>query len=282
MVINDFIKPKSIEEAVTVLHQLGSKAVLMAGGTAFQFMKTKAEKTAVDINLRELKTIKKKQSSFCIGALTNISAIHEFTADGWVLDHVAKKFSTQQIRNMSTLGGNIAQVFPWSDFPVALLALEAEIKTIDGITEKTFKAEEFFQQQPAKLLNNRLLITEISLPAVTIGSGFGYHKEVRTSGGFSTLTGAAFLKCENDLIKDVKISAGVALGLPTRLTAIEDELKKKPAEEKVISDTVKSLIKNYSWKGKEGTTDSYATHLAGVVISDVLTAALKNAKYEVK
>jgi CO/xanthine dehydrogenase FAD-binding subunit len=282
MIISDFIKPKNIEEAVEVLHQLGSKAVIMAGSTAFQFLTTDAEKTAIDINLLDLKEIKLNQGTFSVGALTTVSTIQEFSAEGWVLNRVAKKLSTQQIRNMSTLGGNIAQVFPWSDFPVALLALDAEITTFDGKNSKIYKADEFFKQQPAKLLNNKLLIVEVNIPSVTDKSGFGYHKEVRTSGGFSTLTGAAYITCENGFIKDVKIAAGAALGLSSRLTVIEDELKGKPAEKNVIDDVVKSLIKEYSWKGKEGTTDSYAAHLAEVIMSDVLTEALQNAKGEVK
>jgi aerobic carbon-monoxide dehydrogenase medium subunit len=282
MVISDFIKPKNIEEAVTVLHQLGSKAVLMAGGTAFQFLTTDAEKIALDITALGLKKIKQNNGSYSIGALTTISEMQDFSDQGWMLNSVAKKFATQQIRNMSTLGGNIAQVFPWSDLPVALLALGAEITTFDGVTDTVHKAENYFKKQPARLLNNKSLITYISVPAVTDNSGFGYHKEVRTSGAFSTLTAAVYITCENNVIKDVKLAVGAALGLPKRLTAIEDELKGKAADKTIVDEVIKSLVSSYSWKGKEGTTDSYAAHLAGVIITDVLTAALQNAKGEVK
>jgi len=121
MKVVDFVKPESVEETASVLHELGHKAALIAGGTSFQFSKSEAEKTAVVLDIESLKGITKESNSFVIGALTNISDLQEFSADDWVLDRVAKKFSSQQIRNISTLGGNIAQVFPWSDFPVVLL-----------------------------------------------------------------------------------------------------------------------------------------------------------------
>ena len=275
MKIIDFIRPKTVEEAVSLLHKLGSKAILMAGGTAFQFITTDAEKTAIDMTSLNLKEIILKDNTFKIGALTTVTELREFSEKGWVLNRVAKKFSTQQKRNMSTLGGNIARIFPWSDFPVVLLALGAEIRTFDGKNKKTFKAEDFFKQQPARLLGDKLIILDINIPALNCGSGFGYHKELRTSGGLSTLTAAAHLTSEDNIIKDVKIAAGAALGLPTRLTVIEDELKGKPAEQNIINEVVESLIKQFPWRGKEGATDSYAQHLAEVIIKDVLMEALK-------
>ena len=282
MKIIDFTKPVSIEETCSLLKQLGSKAIVTAGGTAFQFKTGDAEKTAVDINSLDLVGIETRNNSFCIGALTKISEIQSFSNSGWVLNKVAKKLSTQQIRNMCTLGGCIAQIFPWSDFPVALLALDAEINTINSKGSKAYDALDFLKQQPAKILKNQTLITDICVSKVSASSGFGYHKEVRVSGGFSTLTVAAYIEVENNTISEVRVAAGGALGLPIRLTAIENALKGQSADSSLFNDIVPRHAQNIKWQAKEGASDEYTAHLANTIIVDVLNEALKESASEVK
>ena len=280
MKIIDFIKPKTIEKTCSLLDQLGSDAVVTAGGTAFQFHKKDTEKTAVDINSLDLDGIEVRDNEFCIGALTKISEMRSFSKSGWVLNEVAKKFSTQQIRNMSTLGGNIAQIFPWSDFPVALLVLDAEINTVNSKGSKTYSAVDFFKQQPTGILKNKTLITDICVSKVLKSSGFGYHKEVRTSGGFSTLTVAAYIKLENNTISQVRLAVGGALGLPVRLTAIESALKGQNADSSLFMKIVSPLAQDIKWQAKEGASDDYIGHLAKTIIVDVLNEALKESKSE--
>ena len=98
----------------------------MAGGTSLHFLGV-TEKTAVDLSHLGLSGIKKKGGTFLIGATTSLGELMNYQGPGWVLDQVALHTSTQQIRNISTLGGNIVRVFPWNDFPVALLALDATL-----------------------------------------------------------------------------------------------------------------------------------------------------------
>ncbi len=282
MKIIDFTKPASIEETCSLLNQLDSKAVITAGGTSFQFKTGNAVKTAVDINALNLAGIEVREDSFCIGALTKIAELQNFTNNGWVLGKVAKKLSTQQIRNMCTLGGCVAQVFPWSDFPVVLLALDAEINTVNSKKSKAYRAHDFFKQQPAKILNSKTLVTDICISKVLDSSGFGYHKEVRTSGGFSTLTVAAYIKIDNNKIADIKLAAGGALGLPIRLTAIENELKGQRASSSLFNDIVPPHAQKIKWQAKEGASDEYIAHLAKTIIIDVLNEALKESASEAK
>ena len=277
MEIIDFKKPKILNDVYNTAIEFGDDCILIAGGTSFQFMPDDLEKIAININKVIGKKIKIEEDFFIIEAGSKIADIQEFRSEGWVLDNVATKLSTQQIRNMSTIGGNIAKVFPWSDFPVALLALKAKIRVFEGC-KIVFKAKDFFKQQPANLLKNKAIVTSIQIPKLTKDSGFGYHKEVRTSAGFSTLTAAAYLKIKKNKIKTVRIAAGAALGLPTRLKTIEKELKGKKAVENTVKNAVLQHIESFPWKGKEGASDKYALNLAKTIITDVLLSALNQAE----
>ena len=98
----------------------------------------------MDITRLGLHGIREESGTFRIGATTRIAALQKHHEAGWVLDRVAMHLASQQIRNMSTLGGNIARVFPWADFPVALLALGAEMVIAGDGGERVVGADEFF------------------------------------------------------------------------------------------------------------------------------------------
>ncbi|MCF7889534.1 MAG: FAD binding domain-containing protein, partial [Victivallales bacterium] len=166
MKIVDFVSTGSVEQASTVLKQLGAKGILMAGGTAFHFFSSEAGKTAGVPNDEQLRFISENNGFFEIGSFASISDLREFSNQGWVLDRVAEEFATQQIRNMSTLGGNISQVFPWSDFPVVLLALSAEINVLEEKESRAYEAVDFFRQQPGKFLKNGKIVKSVKIPVL--------------------------------------------------------------------------------------------------------------------
>lgn len=282
MKIVDFVKPKSLDEVVSELQKLGDDGIIMAGGTAFQYFTKDTEKIAIHLDLDELKRIEFDGKMFKIGALTTISDIHNYKSQGWCFDGIADMFWTQQIRNISTLGGNLVQIFPWSDYPVALLVLDSEIITYNGKEKTSHKPEEFFKQQPSKILKNESIITEVNVHKIEKDTGFAFYKEMRTKVSFSIMTIAVYLKCKDGKLYDVKIAAGAALGMPKRLYDIEKELNGKSADKETVIKTVCSTAGKYSWKGKEGHSDEYAAHIAEVAICDTLEKAISKAKGEVK
>ncbi len=279
MRIIDCKRPKTIDEAHTMLQEFGKSATIITGGTAFLFYKDNAEKTAIDITALKLDGIDYTDDSFSIGATTRISELQNYSHPAWVLDKVAKRMATQQIRNMSTIGGSVSQVFPWSDFPTPLLALNAGI-TVESKTPKTYSASEFFENKPSEILKDNGIVTSINIPAIPKNGGFGYHKEVRVSGGLSTITSAAYIQIKDNKIEEVKVAASASLPFPIRLKALEEKLINQEAKSSTFDDIVPKLINEYRWMGKEGSTKEYATHLAMTVITDVLNEALLQAKGE--
>ena len=124
MKIADFATPATADEARRLLKDLGPRGLPVAGGTSLLFLRGDQPVTAVDLSRCGLSGIAARDGHFEIGATTPISDLQDYRADGWVLHRVADRFVSQQIRHQSTLGGNVARVFPWSDFAVALAALE--------------------------------------------------------------------------------------------------------------------------------------------------------------
>jgi len=280
MRFKDFIIVKSAEEAVSVSMELGKEGFIMAGGTSTTYIADNSEKIAIDITRAGLSGIEKKDGGFRIGATTKIDEIARFNMDGWVLSEPAWRLATQQIRNISTIGGNISRVFWWSDFPVVLLALDAKIEIKDscasgGKTE--MNALDFFFTQPVKILKPGKIITSIWVPAVGGDCGFGYAKKTKTSPGFTICTTASMITLKEGEFEEVKVAIGGVFPFPRRLIELEKVLKGKKCNRNEVEGVVKNVVSTLKCAGREGMSSEYSAHLLSVTITDSIFMAVERA-----
>jgi carbon-monoxide dehydrogenase medium subunit len=277
MKIITYHRPTTLDEARKILKELGPSGVPLAGATSHAFMKSDDEKVAVDLAWMGYDRIEPTLTGFAIGANTRIADLQFHQAVGWVLNRVASHFVSQPMRNMTTIGGNVARVFPWNDFPVALLALGAEL-VISGDTETVIPAASYFKGQPARLFQPGDLLTEIRVPALQAGEGFGYHKETVVNMDFSMLTVAVWLKREKNTVADIRIAVGAGVPLPTRMTSLENALRDQALNPEIIQKHITDQLDSVKWKGGDGFSDTYIRQLALVHLGDTITEAWKAAK----
>ncbi len=276
MKLCDFIRPASIQNARATLRDLGDAGLPIAGGTALHFLQPAKPVTAVDLTGLGLSGIVEFEDGYRIGATTPLADVMNYRAPRWALHEVCRRIATHQIRNQSTIGGNIARVFPWADLPAALLAMDATM-FVQSEQEATMPADQYFESQPARLFETGDILTSIKIPALKAHMGFGYKKEVRTKSGFSLMTGATVMTLDGNTISDVRIAAGGAV-FPSRLPEVEKALMGQAADEDVIREAVVSGIEGVQWKGREGMSVDYARHLPEVVLCDVLMHAKRCAQ----
>ncbi|HOW27582.1 MAG TPA: FAD binding domain-containing protein [Elusimicrobiota bacterium] len=277
MKINDFFLPTKISEAYARLKKEGNSAWLMAGGTSTAFVKSTSPKTAIDLTRLPLRGITRKSDHFRIGACATVCDLMEYKAEGWVLDRVARRFVNQHVRNISTLGGNISRVFYWSDFPVALRALEGTLTMRTSKESKVKISEAFHNMLAHRGAFKDVILEYIDVPRLTKGMGFGYSKETRTSEGFSTATVAVFVKVDKGLISDVRIAAGSVFPFPMRFLKMEEALTGEKAEVGCIRKIDFKDLDRYALTPREGMTLDYCKHLLKVKISDGIAQAVAEA-----
>mgnify|MGYP005858108153 CR=1 FL=1 len=267
----DFVLPQSVDEARAALKQLGADGMPVAGGTSLSFLRHKEPKVAVDLSRAGLSGVVPVSGGFGIGAMTTITALREFASPGWVLDRVAHRFVTQQIRNQCTLGGNITRVFAWCDFPVALLALDASI-TIASDTPRAVDVVEFFSGQPVRLLQAGDLVQSVRVPALSSGEGFGYRKHTRVEADFSQATAAAWVKVEKGAIAAARVALGASIPMPVRLPAVEQAVVGRKGSAALFREAASKLGAR-TWRSVAGFSPEYIGHLAGVAVADALAQA---------
>lgn len=277
MKIIDFVFVSGVSDAYKKMKNVGSGAFLIAGGTSTFFLDGKQPKTAIDISRIPNKGIKKNKSVFSIGAGTTINELMNYTTSGWVLNRVAREFVNQQVRNISTIGGNIARVFYWSDFPVVLRVLEGKIN-LKRDRAKTVEIADAFHNAPAhrRALKDSV-IESIEIPALKKGEGFGYSKEKRASAAFSSMTLAAYVRVHKGVIAETRLSVGSVVPFPVRLFAVEEEINGQPADNKIIENISFNKISNLKIVPREGMSEEYCRHLLQIRIKDVFREALKEA-----
>ncbi len=277
MTFEDFLIPKTLDEAREALETLGDRGYALAGGTAFQYVADRPGATAVDITRLGLRGIDRTADGFRIGATTTLTDLVRYRAEGWVLDRVATRIPTHQVRNISTVGGNISRLFPWSDLPLALLVLEGRV-VVSSDEERTYEALEFFTAQPLNRFGPGTLVTAVIVPAVAPPLGFGFKKESTTNAAFSLMTAAAAITLAGDRLDKVRLAANAALPVPMRLTEAEAALEGRPADPALFEAAIERGMAGLEWHGREGMSDEFARHLAAVILRDVLEEALRAAK----
>ena len=148
--------PKTSLEAARLYKELQDSKVL-AGGTfllnSMKLLKTKGTKTARNIlsldKVDELKGVSFDGDTLTIRAMTRINDLFETPLpDGHlkILHTVCRNISTNTIRNMATVGGNLTCRYTWTEMGAVMIALDAQMHFLgpDG-KEEIISPEDFFK-----------------------------------------------------------------------------------------------------------------------------------------
>lgn len=168
-------KASSLDNAASTLSGADDGKFLAGGMTLIPTMKQRlaAPSDLVDINgVADLQGISKDGSSVTIGAGTthaDVAASADVQSAIPALAALASHIGDPHVRNRGTLGGSIANNDPAADYPAAVLALGATIKT----NSREIAAEDFFSGMFETSLNEDEIIVSVSFP---IPEKAGYAK----------------------------------------------------------------------------------------------------------
>jgi len=164
----EYHRPQSLAEAAKLLAG-SSEAKLLAGGhTLIPTMKQRLAHPPALIDLArvaELRGIDKKGSALVIGAMTT----HDEVANSPVvrsaiagLCEVAGAIGDPHVRNRGTIGGSVANNDPAADYPAAVVALNATVRT----NKREIAADQFFTGMFETALQPGEILTAVRFPKV--------------------------------------------------------------------------------------------------------------------
>jgi len=200
----DYMAPKTLSEAVAILGQNPDARILAGGQSLIPMMRFRlaGPKVLVDINkLDGLAYIREEDGWLKIGSMTRETAVEE---SGMVkekyplLADTAHVVADPLVRNLATVGGNLAHADPANDHPATMLAYEAEIVAVGPDGERVIPIEAFFVSLFESSLAPNEILTEIRIPSAQPMSGGAYMKLERKVGDFATVAVAAQVQLDAD------------------------------------------------------------------------------------
>ena len=290
MKIENYSAPTSIAEAVQLLQH--GEATIVAGGTDLT-PQTEAgvrEFAATLINIQrieEMRGISVSNGRYRIGGLTTVTDILEselLAADVPVLVEAADHFASPQIRNASSLAGNLCNASPAGDMVIPLLLLDAEAELVswsDGsVSTRSVPLSDFFTGPGRTVMKADELMTAVEFAQ----PGEGYVAAFIKSGPrpaleISTVSMGVAGVVKAGVIHGVRVSIGAVAPIPLRARETEAALEGNKLDEALFelaaetaSGEVKPIddVRASSW---------YRKHLTGVYIRRALET-LQGDHYE--
>jgi carbon-monoxide dehydrogenase medium subunit len=234
--IETFYRPGTVREALRLLQNGKNRARFVAGGTDLVVEADRSTRILIDITHAGLSYIRRKGKACVIGATTTMAAIENSPAiralGGGILARAAATCGSVQIRNMATLGGNLANGSPAADTAAPLLALDAEVVLADARGRRKIPLTGFY----SGLRKTKALIVEVAIPAPPRGGHWSFQKLGRTESDISLVNAAAGLQLDSKgRVKWVRIALGAVAPTPMRAVAAEKLLVGRKVDESTLA-----------------------------------------------
>jgi carbon-monoxide dehydrogenase medium subunit len=238
----EYHAPSSLGEATALLAKLGDDAKVLSGGQSLiPLMKLRlaSPRHLVDINgLPGLAYVREDGGSLRIGGLTREADLEES-------DLVRRRYpllfdtctviADPIVRNLATIGGNLAHGDPANDHPATMLALGAEVVAVGSGGERKIPIGSFFTGPFSTALKADEIVVEVRVPTPKPGSGGAYVKMERKVGDFATAAVAVQLTLgANGTCEQVGIGLTNVGSVPIKAEKAEAALKGKRPDEAVI------------------------------------------------
>lgn len=295
--LTDFLYPTTVEEAVEALAKAGGKALPLAGGTSLALSRNARVEVLVDITRLGLDRIDVDSDRIeiqCCATAHGItrSSLADLPEAGALVD-AAQVSGPSGVRAAMTMGGSLAQCYPWSDPPVALLALEAKVE-ITRKTKRTVGITKLLEQHPSKALTPGDLITAIVLPRS--GGASAFLKQGLTVTDDALASAAVSIridqgqehgkkstrrkkKAEAPQLSHLRVALGGLRPLPILATGLED-LVGRPMDD-AWYETLADLIRSQVRPTEDARAPSaYRRTVAGVLAKRAVQKAVERWKGE--
>jgi carbon-monoxide dehydrogenase medium subunit len=283
----EYLAPKTVEEALSLLSKYKEEAKMIAGGQSMLVVMRQRLLTpeyVIDIKgLTTLEYIKyDEKQGLRIGALTihrDIEKSPVIQKHFGVLSEMEGNLATIQTRNWGTIGGNLCHSDPAGDPAAVFIALKAKFKLASSGKERIVEADEFSTDYLEADLKPGEMLAEIQVPTPAPHTGTAYEKLMVMKGDMGVVGAAVSITLDSkDSCQDARIALSNCSSVP---------LRAKKAEKILIGKTINDGLLTKA--GEVATTEAtppsdvhgsaeYRREMVKVFVKRVAKLALERAK----
>jgi len=282
----NYHKATSLKEAISLSTELGEEAKYMSGGhSLLPMMKLRfaTPEHIIDISKIEgLSYIKEDGDLLKIGALTTQTTMEHnaLLKESYpMMGDAIHLTADPSIRNLGTIGGNIAHGDAANDQPSLMIAMRATIIAEGSGGTKQIPIDEFFHGFYMTALEPGDILTEIQIPKAKKNSGGAYYKTERKVGDYATAGVAVHLELDDDgVCQQVGIGLTNVSAVPMRLERGEAVLRGNKITDELIDQVGQIASEDCEPESDLRGSEAYKRSIINTITKRMLNKALERAR----
>jgi CO/xanthine dehydrogenase FAD-binding subunit len=283
-----YVRPTSVTEAVLALTSAPGPALPLAGGTDIlldlQQGRHSPVHTIVDLTeIPEMKYLELRDGRLFIGAGVPLSRI---ARDPLVATHAQALVEAcdlvggPQVRNVATLGGNVAHALPAADGTIGLMCLAAEVEVAGPQGNRCVPLPELFLGPGKSALQSGEIIVGFYVNQTKPGQASCFKRIMRPQGvALPIINLSVWLERDGDVIQQIRIAVGPGGAVPFRARKAEAFLAGRLYTDETFKSALEALVAEVKFRTSAmRATSEYRYHLVGTLLKDTLETAWERAK----
>lgn len=278
----EYVRPGSLDEALDVLHQRGDDAKVLAGGQSLvPMMNFRLARPAVlvDLNgLGDLAYIRPANGSLALGAMTRQRTIEKSAVvreRAPLLAEATPLIGHLPIRTRGTIGGSLVHADPAAEYPVVMVALDAEFTLARKGGTRRVAAADFFDTYLSTTIGPDEILTEIRVPSVAPRAGVSFMEISRRHGDFALVAAGAVVDVDGSgRIGEARIALGGVGPRPVRARAAERMLVGQRPTAALLAEAAATVMPDTDPPEDIHASAEYRREMSAVFTRRALTAAL--------
>lgn len=285
MIRFEYQEPTTLKKALSLMDKYGDDARVIAGGTSLLIMmRQRLLMPKVVISLNRIPRFDRitysSKDGLRIGAGARHRDIELFPAVQKhypLLHETFRKVAQPRIRNMGTVGGNLAAGDPLTDPGASLIALDAEVRLTSLKSTRTLPLDEFFIDYYQTALEPGELLTEIRVPPPA-RPGWSHIKFTpRSIEDFATVGVAVTLKTADGTCEDVRIGLNSVAPTIVHARKAEDVLRGRAVTDSALREAGEVAAAECDPSDDNRGSAEYKREMVKVLVRRAAEEALKRA-----
>ena len=284
--IQQYLQPKTLEEALEMLESFAGRARVIAGGTDVvpQLRGRDFEVEAlVDVTcIPGMDGIETDGEDIVLGGMVThaqVAASELIKEKAGLLSEGAGSVGSPQIRNIATIAGNLVSGQPAADASIPLLALDATVTIAGSKGVKNIPLSDFFLDTGKTVLDcTREILTKVQFRGLRKNEGGCYLRLAKRKAltlPMLVLAAVVDADMEKRIINRAAIAIGPVAPIPYRIRNVEEGLKGAPINDETFAEAANSGVLECSPRDSclRGSCD-YRQEMAKVFIKRGLNRAI--------
>jgi aerobic carbon-monoxide dehydrogenase medium subunit len=277
----EYHRPKSVSDAIKLLTDHGDEARVVAGGhSLIPMMKLRMAQIGHLVDLQDVGSMKGVTvgATIKIGALTTQAELINnagLVAAAPILKEAALQIADPQVRNMGTVGGNVANGDPGNDMPGLMQCLDATYTLTGPGGSRDVKARDFYQSAYFTERHDDEIMVAISF-AKPVG-GYAYEKQKRKIGDYATAAAAVQITAVGGRVTAASIAMTNLSDVPVWSEGAGAALVGTTCDMAAIKAAVAVMLGDINPGEDNRGPVEFKKHVAGIVLGRAIARAFSRA-----